>query len=802
MARLSASNSNARYAASGRTSEEQSVSAEGVADSEEEEEEEEGAMEEHATPKRRRLNADARHSNGNTSRPSHQRAMGQEESRETVRGRNAALHSAGQEARQPKRGQLKRVSAGPSNALSARRIPLANGNTYDVQDDNDDDVFPINARHTPLRRIVQRTQQPSYKSPEQLLLDQQLREAADNEDGDVEQEEEEAESEGREQEEPAVEQPQQSGSGKKGRGRPRKSIQLNADGKRRPGRPSRHNQPDNQRRQPSIQPSTSGAHSPEATAEHGNSVTPDTTTAPARKRGRPTREEAAAAAARASSSAQRLSNGHAQANVRRSGRVSGEMVEPTTESVVPAASTSAASQPSNHANRAGSNNGRRPNIRETIVDDEHQQATQGVDSVAQPVVIDDDQDDGQAQNADEEPDEAEEEQDDEDDDDDDDDDDAQENEEERPATSEDDSGRLFGHWESIHELMQEAAKYRDERPSTRDKMFKTTLRDCKRARRTVRATAMDIDSDELEHITSECKNAVDRAARLCGDTSQVRGRDNRGVHIFRFLMPALVRLLTAVIEAFERCDIDGAGLPQISTDHFSDVINLMHAIWSCGDNAYHTYTGLSEPIKREVHKGITLALRALLDKLTEFHNMKLANERAKERAEALHQELEARNEQRERVEQRRKTERTNQEKWKKMNSARWEVSKNSMNQRKLDHLRSCPMALVETDMDGQPFLPAYLRKRVKTFTMSELAALEEGLRKHVDTPSPLQSEVFENLMREYCRYGRELAEKNTLEIVRQANDLRAGLIKLHKDNGTEPPRWVWRVPVWMPPVRY
>jgi hypothetical protein len=109
---------------------------------------------------------------------------------------------------------------------------------------------------------------------------------------------------------------------------------------------------------------------------------------------------------------------------------------------------------------------------------------------------------------------------------------------------------------------------------------------------------------------------------------------------------------------------------------------------------------------------------------------------------------------------------------------------------------------VETREDGQPLLPAKWRRQVTTFTMRELAALREGLQKHVDTPLPLKSEVFENLMLEYCRFGGELSERNTLEIVRQSNDLRAGLIKLHKDNGTQPPRWVWLVPVWMEPVRY
>jgi hypothetical protein len=41
-----------------------------------------------------------------------------------------------------------------------------------------------------------------------------------------------------------------------------------------------------------------------------------------------------------------------------------------------------------------------------------------------------------------------------------------------------------------------------------------------------------------------------------------------------------------------------------------------------------------------------------------------------------------------------------------------------------------------------------------------------------------------------------------LEIVRQAGDMSAAYIKIRGDNGAEPPRWVWRVPVWMEPVEY
>ena len=144
----------------------------------------------------------------------------------------------------------------------------------------------------------------------------------------------------------------------------------------------------------------------------------------------------------------------------------------------------------------------------------------------------------------------------------------------------------------------------------------------------------------------------------------------------------------------------------------------------------------------------------------------------------------------------------NQAKWKKMDTVRRDLIRNSSDETVRLHMAMCPSKIVETHEDGQPFIPVEWRKKVTTFTMRELEALQEGLQKHVDTPDPLQSEVFENLMLEYCRFGGPLSKRNTLEIVRQAGDMSAAYIKIRGDNGAEPPRWVWRVPVWMEPVEY
>lgn len=762
--------------------EEESVSADGVADSEEEE----GAMEEQATPKRRRLNADARHSNGNASRSSRQGAMGQEESRETVKWRNTALHRAGQEARQPPKGKLKRLSGGPSRAPSAR-IPLANGNTYDLSDDNEEDVLQNNVRRTPIRRTAKPTQNASYKSLAEVQADINLQ-------IQMEQDEVGSESEGHEQEEPVVEQPQQSSGGKKRRGRPPKSPKDNDENRRTRGWLLAQSHPDNRRREQSKQPSTSAIQSPEANAASADPVTPDTTAAPKRRVGRPTKEEAAAARA-------------AQAN-RRSSRVSGENIEPTTEPAEQAASTSKVRQLRNGAGQATTSNiGKRVRPRVNNQNNDQEQAAEAINSVAQPVVIDDEQSDDRAHGTNEEAEEAEgggedhgpqgnddseyEEDEDEDE------------EEEEPSNT--DPQRLHGQWGAMGGILHEARNHTDETPNIRDNTFNAALRACKNAITKVRATASGISPDELVQITTECRDSVSRAEALCCDTSNVRNRDDRGYHIFKFLMPALARLLKAVIEALERVDIEGAGLPQISMAHLPIVLNLIHAIYNCGNQAYHAYTRLDpdRPVKTDVHARITIPLRDLHATLKDIYQRRAAFEAARVQANAIAAEEAARNEERERLEEWRGIVMRNQGKWKKMDTVRRDLVFNTGNKKLWHHIHDCPSTrVVETRDDGQPFLPAELREEVTPFTMRELVALEEGLIKHVDRPSTLKSEVFENLMMEYCRYGGELSERNTLEIVRAASDLKHWRIYNYRKSGTDIPQWVKQIPAWMEPLEY
>lgn len=785
MARLSASRESDEF-------EEDPVSAEGVADSEEEEEEEEGAMEEQATPKRRRLNADARHSNGNPRKTAQQGAMGQGESRETLKERSAAIRRAGQEALQPPEGKLKILSGASSHAP---RIPLANRNTYHLSDDDEEHVLSTNSRRTPIRH-PKSTQNGSFKplAQVQAAIDLQFQ---------MEQDEVGAESEGHEQEEPVVEQPQQSGSGKKRRGRPPnppKPIQTNDQ------------------------------------TMHADPGTPDTAAAPKRRVGRPTKAEAAAARASNTAIAQQSSNSPAQANRRRSARVSGNTVEPTTEPAEQAASKGSASntrQLRDGADQAVTSNiGRRVRARVNNHSNEQQQTTQPMNSASQPMVIDDEQDDDQVHETNEEAEEdddepqgsdvpeenfifeenAEPEEDDEDH-------EPQghdepdgnfvpeeDNEpEQQPEPSDTDSHRLHGQWGLMQGIWREARRHRDETPDISDDTFNATMRACKDSRAAVRAIPAGISQDELIQITTECCNSVRLAEALCRDTSDVRNRDERGYHIFKFLMPALAKLLKAEVEALERVDIEGAGLPQISMAHLPIVMNLIHGINTCGLEAYRAYTRLDHdrPVKRDVHSRITIPLRNLHTALEGIYQRRAATEMARVQADAIAAEEAARDEEHERLEAWRETVTRNQAKWKKMDTVRRELVLNSIDTKKRNHIYKCPSTLVvETAEDGRPFLDPKWRKEVTTFTMRELVALREGLILHVDTPDPLKSEVFENLIKDYCRYKGELTERNTLEIVRQAGDMRASLIKFHKDNGTQPPRWVWKVPVWMEPVEY
>ena len=124
---------------------------------------------------------------GMFSNTAHTGAMGQNESRETVRARNNALHRAPGQAVAPRSGRLPRRSGGLSHVLSGQRRlginVLADANTYDFP--SDDEPAPSSRRQaattaqfSPLKRQTQQQLREERRRQEererQAALDQQL----------------------------------------------------------------------------------------------------------------------------------------------------------------------------------------------------------------------------------------------------------------------------------------------------------------------------------------------------------------------------------------------------------------------------------------------------------------------------------------------------------------------------------------------------------------------------------------------------------------------------------------------------
>ena len=109
------------------------------------------------------------------------------------------------------------------------------------------------------------------------------------------------------------------------------------------------------------------------------------------------------------------------------------------------------------------------------------------------------------------------------------------------------------------------------------------------------------------------------------------------------------------------------------------------------------------------------------------------------------------------------------------------------------------MQLVQTDADGQPYLPTHLRGRRGVWTEHESATLETAIRNHVDTAAPLRSMVFEKIIAEECPFRRPLTNKNVLEIVIEANEIKDFWIDWSRDTGAPVSEWVEKIPRWMDP---
>lgn len=367
-----------------------------------------------------------------------------------------------------------------------------------------------------------------------------------------------------------------------------------------------------------------------------------------------------------------------------------------------------------------------------------------------------------------------------------------------------DQDRLYGYWPKIREAMREVAKHRGSTVRIKDDEFKEVLQACRDAINAVRTITAGVSLEELDDTIQQCREAVTRAGSICGNGEQLEdSKDNRKrcFHIFKHLLPALARLLRAAVKAFERVNGVGTDTRQIPLDGLPVILDLLLAVVTLGENANKGYPRPSKPIKHDVHGGITIPLRELHSGLDRHYKALVGSQEQKERNEEFMRAFAAKEQRRHQQAQRRKLGLRNQDKWKRMNQVRREISKFSSNMMKINHINACPMTLVETDANGEPFLPTHLRDRRGEWSMLELDTLEEFLRKHGDTSEPLRSTVFERLMLEHCPHREILTEKNVLEIVIKANEMKNFYIRKSRERGEEVQEWVRMIPRWMDPPR-
>jgi hypothetical protein len=767
-------------------------------------------------------------------------AMGQNESRETVRARNNALHRAPGQAVAHKAGKLPRRSGGLSHVVSGQRRlgrnVLADANTYDVP--SDDEPAPSRrqaastAQFSPLKRQVQQQSREERRRQEererQEALDRQLNLNWEIGGGrlveDIEswRESFRAALSG---EHPAVQEVAESGASdiQSTPGAEEPGIFTNAlsepvpeppqqkDPKRKPGRP-RRSRPDDEEGEQAIEP-------------------------PRRKRGRPSNAEREAKARRMAAQEEVVEEPTIHAGppgmtdelsptsppqiariatsqnwqLRRS-------IQTTTtrSSTVPLTSSSRPRQTS--ADQVVPQSGSDSRLPVTTDEEDEPLFVENVD-VEQPDLVrpeelgdlDDEEDIDQTFVADEQPADGEiiegrestDDQGSEDDDEEDGDEHMDETEIQLEPMA-NDRHRLYEHWHKIREVMREVAKHRGSTVRIEDEEFKEVLQACRDATTSVSDLTADANPDLLDQTVVQCRDAIARARSICGNgevLADSREIKERGPHIFKHLLPTLAKLLRAAIKAFERVDRVDVETDQIPLGHLSQVIELLSAVVQCGESAHKSYQALSRPIKQDVHRGITMHLRELHSSLTARYTTEIRCREEQQLNEELEREILAREEQRERRVQWRKLELHNQDKWKRMNKARFDVSKNSGDIKKQHHLRSCGMQLVQTDADGQPYLPTTLRGRRGIWTEHESTTLETSLRNNVDTAAPLRSMVFEKIIAEECLFRRPLADKNVLEIVLEANEIKDFWINWSRDTGVAVDEWVQKIPRWIDPPR-
>lgn len=739
-------------------------------------------------------------------------AMGQNESRETVRARNNALRRAAGQAVAPKAGKLPRHSGGLSHVVSGQRRlgrnVLADAHTYDVPSDNE----PVPRRRqaatttqfSPLKRqLLQQSREEKRRQDEleeQAALDWQLESARVVEDIESRREgsragwsgEETAvhevpESDAEEPEvlinslaEPIIEPPQQSTTRTK-RGRPRKSEQASELPRRKRGRPSNADKEAEARRlaaqDEEVEESIIRVAPFGMTDELGHTSPPQVTRTATTQNQQFQRSIQSTAAG--PNTVLRASSGRPR-------HTSAEQVIPQSAS----------------------------NSRRQVTADEEDEPLFVEDfDTEQPDIVcpeelsglDDEEYNDQTnaadrQSAGEEDVNGEVSTDYEGSEDDDDDEHLDETEIQLEPSA-NDRHRLYGHWHKIREVMREVAKHRGSTVRIKDEEFTEVLQACRDATTTVRTLSAGVSPSVLNQTVVQCRDAIARAGSICctGEAlTNSREARKRSFHIFKHLLPALAKLLRASVKAFER--VDGVeNDTQIPLDHLSKILELLSAVVECGESANISYPAPSRPIKQNIHKGITMIFRELHSSLMDDYTAEMRRQEAQQRNEEMARIFTAQEERRDRLDQRRKLERQNQEKWKRMNSARFNASFNTGNDKKLKHLRSCGMQLVQTDADGQPYLPTTLRDMRGEWSMLEIEALEASLRRHADTPAPLRSVVFEKLFAEQCTFRKPLADKNVLEIVIKSNELKNFYIQRSRERGVPVAEWVDKIPRWMDP---
>jgi hypothetical protein len=790
-------------------------------------------------------------------------AMGQNESREDLRSRNAAIRHAGTQAVIPRSGTGKlprRSGLGSQVVTGQRRLGnnvLANARTYDVPSDEDSrprkKQVTNKSAFSPLKR---QTKQPQREvetwraSQEQIALDLQL--AGDEAEEITENRREESNADlthdndaGEDDAdmdagnaESAVEHIQRTEAPKKKRGRPSKPrelvrqdptpqvpvelvaepVQQDSVPKRKVGRPSKRKEHDRQNPLPhaAVEPinePVQQSHAPkrnrgrpskaaveEAEVDAVQPTAPDafpvqsSPVRPTRSVARSVRpanhQEATESAVAGSLRLERPSRTRAPQSSTAPPASRRQPRQPPAEpAVLNTAEPAEQAYVENAAVEVEEAEVIRPDELEGLNDPDYNDQADGVDGEPDDDVDGTDEEEGSG------------------DDDEDDDAGGDEHMDEteiqlEPAAA--DRHRLYGYWHKIRDVMREVAKHRGNTVRIKDDEFKEILQSCKDATNNVRTLAGDVSPDELNRIVQECREVLVRARILCGDGEPFENsRENRkrGFHVFKHLLPALAKLLRAAVKAFERVDVEGAETEQISLDHLHIVLGLLFAVVDLGENAHRGYLRLSKPIKQDVHNGITIPLCELHSDLSRRYQALFRDQERRLRDEEIAREFAAMEEEREQQAQRRQLELRNQDKWKRMNQARQNISFNSGNVKKMNHLRSCPMGLVHTDADGQPFLPDELRDKRGDWSMREIEALQKGLQKHVDTPAPLRSRVFENIIAEHCPFRKELTNKNLLEIVIKANEMKNFFIQRSRERGTDVEEWVRKIPRWMDPPR-